>query len=167
MNKLHLLRTHLVGAVPALARDPDRLLTFVEEGSVEFRRGRDLTHEYQYAAQLVLTDFADELDTVMLPLLQWLAEYQPDVDPTEAVSFEAEILSNRSVDLALRVRLTERVIAKVDCEAGTIRVDRALPRFELDACPIAQHWQLLIRHTRATDDYTLAAEWGEAPGDGG
>ncbi|WP_442489389.1 phage tail protein [Halomonas litopenaei] len=166
MNKLHLLRTHLVGAVPSLTRDPDRLLTFVEEGSVEFRRGRDLSHEYRYAAQLVLTDFADELDTVMLPLLQWLAEYQPDVDPNEAVSFEAEILNNRSVDLALRVSLTERVIAKVDCEVGTIRVDRALPRFEPDTCP-ATHWKLLIRHTRATDDYDLIAEWGEAANDGG
>lgn len=167
MNKLHLLRTHLVGAVPSLARDPDRLLTFVEEGSIEFHRGRDLTHEYQYAAQLVLTDFADDLDTVMLPLLQWLAEYQPDVAPNEAVNFEAEILNNRSVDLALRVQLTERVIAKVDCEAGTIRVDRALPSFELDACPITQHWQLLARDTNTDDDYTLVAEWGEASTDGG
>lgn len=167
MNKLHLLRTHLIGAVPTLARDPDRLLTFVEEGSVEFRRGRDLTHEYRYAAQLVLTDFADELDTVMIPLLQWLAEYQPDVDPGEAVSFEAEILNNRSVDLALRVRLTERVIAKVDCEAGTIRVDRALPRFALDACPVSQHWQLLMRDTNTEAGYSLAAEWGEASNDGG
>lgn len=167
MKKLHLLRQRLIGAVPSLARDPDRLLTFVEEGSIEFRRGRNLSHEYQYAAQLVLTDFGDDLDTVMVPLLQWLAEYQPDADPGEAVSFEAEILSNRSVDLALRVRLTERVIAKVDCEAGTIRVDRALPRFELDACPVTQHWQLLIRDTNTDDDYTLASEWGEASTDGG
>lgn len=167
MNKLHLLRTHLVDAVPTLTRDPDRLLTFVEEGSVEFHRGRDLSHEYRYAAQLVLTDFADELDTVMLPLLQWLTEYQPDVNPGEAVNFEAEILNNRSVDLALRVQLTERVIAKVDCEAGTIRVDRALPRFQIDACPVSQYWQLLMRDTRTGDGYTLAAEWGEASNDGG
>lgn len=166
MKKLHLLRQWLIGAVPSLARDPDRLLTFVEEGSIEFRRGRNLSHEYQYAAQLVLTDFGDDLDTVMVPLLQWLAEYQPDAEPGEAVSFEAEILSNRSVDLALRVRLTERVIAKVDCEAGTIRVDHAQPRFEIDACPVT-HWQLLVRAPHTADDYDLVAEWGEASTDGG
>ena len=165
MKKLHLLRTHLIEAVPGLARDPDRLLTFVEDGSIEFRRGANLSHEYRFAAQLVLTDFADDLDTVMLPLLQWLAEYQPDADPSEAVTFEAEILSNQSVDVALRVQLTERVIAKVDCVSGSIRVDHALPRFERDTCP-ATHWQLLIRDTQADTDYQLAAEWGEEPTSG-
>jgi hypothetical protein len=160
MKKLHLLRTHLINAVPGLARDPDRLLTFVEDGSLEFRRGPNLSHEYQFAAQLVLTDFGDDLDTVMVPLLQWLAEYQPDADPGEAVSFEAEILSNQAVDVALRVRLTERVIAKVDCDSGHIHVDHVLSRFERDACPIAR-WQLLLRDAEADDDYTLAAEWGE------
>jgi len=166
MKKLHRLRTHLIDAVPGLARDPDRLLTFVEDGSIAFRRGSNLTHEYQFTAQLVLTDFGDDLDTVMVPLLQWLAEYQPDADPNEAVSFEAEILSNKSVDVALRVRLTERVIAKVDCDNGHIRVDHALPRFERDGCPIP-HWQLLLRDAEAETDYTLAAEWGVGDTDGG
>lgn len=158
MKKLHLLRAHLMNAVPALANDPERLLTFVEEGSIEFRRGPNLTHEYQFTAQLVLTDFSADLDTIMVPLLQWLAEYQPDADPTEAISFEAEILSHQSVDVALRVKLTERVLAKVDCAAGEIRVDHALPRFPTTGCPDTR-WQLLIRDSGADADYTLAAEW--------
>ena len=163
MKKLHLLRAHLINAVPALANDPERLLTFVEEGSIEFRRGPNLTHEYQFTAQLVLTDFSADLDTIMVPLLQWLAEYQPDADPNEAISFEAEILSHKSVDVALRVKLTERVLAKVDCEAGEIRVDHALPRFPTAGCP-ANRWQLLIRDSQVDADYTLAAEWGEQRG---
>lgn len=158
MKKLHRLRAHLIDAVPALANDPDRLLTFVEEGSIEFRRGPNLTHEYQFTAQLVLTDFAADLDTIIVPLLQWLAEYQPDADPNEAVSFEAEILSNQSVDVALRVKLTERVLAKVDCTTGRIQVDHALPRFPPDGCP-AERWQLLIRDSETATDYTLVAEW--------
>lgn len=160
MKKLHLLRAHLINAVPGLARDPDRLLTFVEEGSIEFRRGTDLTHEYRFTAQLVLTDFTGDLDTLMLPLLQWLAEYQPDADPGEAVSFEAEILNNKSVDLALRLRLTERVIAKIDCDTGRIQAEHSLPRFPSHTC-MAKRWQLLVRET---DDqaWNVAAEW-EAP----
>lgn len=163
MKKLHLLRTHLISAVPTLARDPERLLTFVEEGSIEFRRGPNLTHEYQFTAQLVLTDFAADLDTIMVPLLQWLAEYQPDADPSDAVSFEAEVLSHKSVDVALRVKLTERVLAKVDCDSGEIRVDHALPRFDTTGCP-ATRWQLLIRDSGVEADYTLVAEWGKADG---
>ena len=85
MQKLHLLRAHLINAVPTLAKDPERLLTFVEEGSIAFRRGPNLTHEYQFTAQLVLTDFTANLDTIIVPLLQWLAEYQPDADPAEAI----------------------------------------------------------------------------------
>lgn len=159
MKKLHLLRTHLINAVPALANDPERLLTFVEEGSIEFRRGPNLTHEYQFTAQLVLTDFSADLDTLMVPLLHWLAEYQPDADPAETVSFEAEILSHKSVDVALRVKLTERVLAKIDCDSGQIKVDHALPRFPAAECP-ATRWQLLIRDNEAEADYTLVAEWG-------
>lgn len=158
MKKLHLLRAHLLHAVPALANDPERLLTFVEEGSIEFRRGPNLTHEYQFTAQLVLTDFSANLDTIIVPLLQWLAEYQPDADPAEAIRFEAEILSHQSVDVALRVKLSERVLAKVECTTGHIKIDRALPRFESAGCPDT-HWQLLIRDSEAQNDYTLIAEW--------
>lgn len=160
MKKLHLLRAHLIDAVPILARDPDRLLTFVEEGSIECRRGRDLTHEYRFTAQLVLTDFTGELDTLMLPLLQWLAEYQPDLDPSEALSFEAEILGNHSVDLALRVRLTERVIAQVDCDTGRIQAEHSLPHFPSHAC-MATHWQLITREA-PDQEWRVAAEW-DAP----
>ncbi|EPC02474.1 hypothetical protein L861_08905 [Litchfieldella anticariensis FP35 = DSM 16096] len=160
MKKLHLLRTHLINAVPGLARDPDRLLTFVEEGSIEFHRGPNLSHEYQFAAQLVLTDFSEDLDTVMLPLLQWIADYQPDVDPGEAISFEAEIHNNKSVDLALRLRLTERVIARVDCETGSIQVEHALPHFASNEC-MATHWQLSTRGP-GEQDWTLTSEW-DAP----
>lgn len=166
MKKLHLLRAHLINAVPALANDPDRLLTFVEEGSIEFRRGPNLTHEYQFTAQLVLTDFSADLDTIIVPLLKWLSEYQPDADPTEAIRFEAEILSHNAVDVALQVKLTERVLAKMDCDKGEIRVDHALPRFESTGCP-APRWQLLMRDNETDTDYTLAAEWREAGSDGG
>ncbi|KAA0011198.1 phage tail protein [Billgrantia pellis] len=160
MKKLHLLRAHLINAVPTLDRDPDRLLTFVEEGSIEFRRGRDLTHEYRFVAQLVLTDFTGDLDIVMLPLLQWLAEYQPDLDPSEALTFEAEILANRAVDLAMRVPLTERVIARVDCDSGTIQAEHSLPHFPSHAC-MATHWQLATREN-TDQEWSVAAEW-DAP----
>lgn len=166
MKKLHRLRAHLLNAVPTLTNDPERLLTFVEEGSIEFSRGPNLTHEYQFTVQLVLTDFSADLDTIIVPLLQWLAEYQPDADPTEAISFEAEILSHKSVDVALRVKLTERVLAKVECATGHIKVDHALPRFDASGCP-ATRWQLLIRDNEVDADYTLVAEWGEAESNGG
>lgn len=158
MKKLNALRQHLIDAVPSLARDPSNLLTFVEDGSIEFARGPNLSHGYTYTAQLVLTDYAADIDAVMIPLLDWLSIYQPDLDPNQAVSFEAEILSNSAVDLALRVQLTERVVAKRDCDTGQIHAEHLMPRFEREECP-AEHWQLLIRNAHIDGDYELIAEW--------
>jgi len=162
MKKLHSLRAYLVERIPDLKRNPDRMLTFIEDGSIEFHRGAHLSHEYRVPVRIVLTDHGGELDTVIIPLLQWLSRYQPDLDPAEAVTFQAELMDNQRWDLAIDVTLTERVVAVVDCDAGTIHVDHRQPAFEIDPCA-ANDWQLYIRNPEAEDDYTLAAEWS---GDG-
>ncbi|WP_110675340.1 phage tail protein [Salinicola sp. RZ23] len=164
MRKLHALRQYMIDAVPALRRDPDRLLTFFEDGSVEFARGGNLSHGYSYTAQLVLTDYADAIDAIMIPLLDWLSVHQPDLPHEQAVSFEAEILSNSTVDVVLRVQLTERVVAKRDCATGQILAEHRMPRFDTEECP-AERWQLLLRDTEAGGDYEHIAEW-TGPGAG-
>ncbi|MFW6032456.1 MAG: phage tail protein [Phycisphaeraceae bacterium] len=159
MIKLQALRAHLLAAVPELKRGPEKLLVFVESGGVAFARGQHLSHEYRVDAQILVTDYAGELDTLMLPLLQWLSRYQPDLEPDEAIQLEAEILSNSAWDLALTVRLTERVVALVDCDAGTIHAEHRMPAYPIDACP-ARSWQLNIKGP-SDPDYRRIAEWDE------
>ncbi|MEX1197797.1 MAG: phage tail protein [Pseudohongiellaceae bacterium] len=159
MKKLELLRKHMLDSVPGLKRDPDRLLTFIERGQIEFHRGQSLSHQYSVPVRIILTDHQGELNTVIVPLLQWLSRYQPDLDPQEAVSFDAELLSHHSWDLAIEVALTERVVATVDCDAGRIEVENRTPEFPIDACP-AEHWQLFMRDTESEEEFTLIAEWG-------
>ncbi|SDK78530.1 P2 phage tail completion protein R (GpR) [Modicisalibacter muralis] len=163
MKKLTALRQYLINSVPDLQRNPDRLLTFIQDGRVAFHRGQHLSHEYRVPAQIVLTDYAGELDAVMIPLLQWLAHYQPDLVPEEAVQFGAEILDNDRWDLALTVTLTERVVALVDCAAGRITAEHRMPEYPIDACP-ATHWRLYVKGP-SQDDHQLTSEWG-APSDG-
>lgn len=158
MRKLHALRQHLIDAVPDLKRGPERLLTFVNDGNIRFHRGQHLSHEYRVEAKLVVTDYSGALDTLMIPLLQWLSHYEPDTPPDEAVLLEAEILSNHDWDLALTVRLTERVVALVDCDTGTISSEHRMPEYPIEACP-ATHWQLYTKAPNASD-YTLESEWG-------
>ncbi|SPJ33422.1 phage tail protein [Kushneria phyllosphaerae] len=158
MKKLTALRQHLLDAVPHLQRNPDQLLTFVEDGTIEFAPGPNLSHGYTFTAQIVLTDFADDIDTIMIPLLDWLAVYQPDLVPAEAVRFEAEILNNDAVDLALRVQINERVVAKRDCTTGQIHAHHRMPRFDTERCP-TERWQLLIRDDNAGGEYEQVAEW--------
>ncbi|MYL22542.1 phage tail protein [Halomonas alkaliantarctica] len=160
MIKLHALRKHLIDAVPELKRGPDKLLTFITDGGIAFARGQHLSHEYRVEAQIVVTDYAGSLDTVMIPLLQWLGRYQPDLDPDEAIRLEAEILSNQAWDLALTVSLTERVVALVDCDTGTINAEHRMPAYPIEACP-ALTWQLLVKGP-GDDSYRLESEW-ESP----
>ena len=159
MKKLELLRQHLLTSIPGLQRDPDRLLTFIERGQIEFHRGQHLSHQYSVPVRIILTDHQGELNTVMVPLLQWLSRYQPDLVPQEAVRFDAELLSHHSWDLSLEVELTERVVATVDCEAGQINVENRTPEYPIDACP-AEHWQLFMRKTESEEEFALIAEWG-------
>ncbi|WKD28652.1 phage tail protein [Halomonas sp. KG2] len=157
MIKLQSLRQHLLASVEELRRNPEQLHTFVNDGKIKFARGTNLSHEYRVDAQIIITDYSGSLDTVMIPLLQWLNTYQPDLVEDEAVQIEAEILNNTNWDLALTVRLTERVVAKVDCDTGSINAHHRMPEYPADACP-AESWQLNIKHP-GNDDYTLEAEW--------
>ena len=157
MIKLQSLRQHLLASVEELRRNPEQLHTFVNDGKVKFARGTNLSHQYTVDAQIIITDYSGSLDTVMVPLLQWLNTYQPDLIEDEAIQLEAEILSNTHWDLALTVRLTERVVAKVDCSTGRINAEHRMPEYPADACP-AKHWQLYIKHPENAE-HDLVAEW--------
>lgn len=157
MKKLHALRQHLLASCPDLTANPDKMLTFVQNGRIKFSRGQHLSHEYTVPAQIIITDYSGELDNIIIPLLQWVSRYEPAVDPDEAVSFEAEILSNNAYDIACSVQLTERVVALVDCAAGTITADHRMPEYPIEACP-ATHWTLHIRR-EGEPEYSKAAEW--------
>lgn len=160
MNKLQSLRAHLLDAMPELKRGPERLLTFVQDGSIRFHRGQHLSHEYRFEAQLVVTDYTGDVDTLMIPLLQWLSRYEPDLDPDDGVRFEAELLSHQAYDLAITVRLSERVVALVDCDTGTITSEHRLPGYPIEACP-ATSWKLYAKGP-GEDEHALESEW-ESP----
>lgn len=157
MQKLEALRAHLLAAVPDLKRNPEKLLTFANDGRVKFARGEHLSHEYSIDAQVIITDYHGTLDVIMIPLLQWVARYQPDVDPQEAVQLEAEIIDSDRYDIALTARLTERVVTLVDCDAGRINARHQMPKYDIDQCP-AEEWTLFVKGPR-DDDYSEEASW--------
>ena len=158
MKKLQELRRHLIERIPGIRGNPERLLTFIEDGSIQFHRGEHLSHQYRVPAKIIITDHSGDIDTVMIPLLQWLSRYQPDTLGEEAIQFQAELLSNSAWDLAIDVTLTERVVALVDCDTGRINVDHRMPAYEIDPCA-AKHWQLYIKDAQGDEEYQLAAEW--------
>lgn len=118
MMKPASLREALTAAVPDLARNPEKLHIFVDEGRVVATGARSLSFEYQYTLTMIVVDFGDSSNAIMVPLLAWLRVNQselffnPDLQ-RNGVRFEADILNHDTVDLAIKVPLTERVTVKV------------------------------------------------------
>lgn len=113
------LREALTAAVPDLARNPEKLHLFVDEGRVVATGGRTISFEYQYTLTLIVVDFGGSSDAIMVPLLAWLRANQSELffNPDrqrDGVKFEADILNHSTVDLAIKIPLTERVTVQVD-----------------------------------------------------
>lgn len=157
MKKPASLRAALVAALPQLATDPDKLLVFIDAGSLHASYAPGLSYEYAYTLNLVITDYAGDPDAVMVPLLMWVrinqAELMDNADQRQSgISFEADILDNASCDLSIKLALTERVIVK-DTGGGVLSITHA-DEPQPEARLTAGHWQLYLRDQ-------LLAEWDQ------
>ncbi|EZQ18953.1 tail protein [Halopseudomonas bauzanensis] len=156
MNKPESLRKHLEAAVPGLRNNPDRLLVFVDNGTLRSTAAPGLSFEYAYTLNLIFTDFAGHPDSIAIPLFAWLLVNQRELmeNPRlaqEAVQFEADILDNKKVDLSITLALTERVIVKRLADGQLQVTYPAEPT--VDEPFEAESWQL-------TDaDGNVMAEW--------
>ncbi|WP_417787529.1 phage tail protein [Stutzerimonas xanthomarina] len=158
MNKPESLRAHLVAAVPELKRNPDRLLTFVDNGSMRSTAAPGLSFEYSYTLNIILTDFAGHPDAIAIPLFAWVLVNQRELMENQekgrdAIKFEADILDNSKVDLSITLPLTERVIVKRQAD-GTLQVSHP-------AEPVVDDELFLVPAMRVeTSEGELLAEWG-------
>jgi len=119
MRKPASLRAFLTEAVPFFAREPDRLHVFVDEGQLVATGVPGLSHELRYVLNLVVVDYPDSPDALMLPLLAWSRVNQPELFENPArrddgVRFEVDVNNNDTVDISVKINLTERVIARPD-----------------------------------------------------
>ncbi len=120
-------RAHLLTAVPELQHSPDRLLVSIDKGKLRCTAAASLSWEYDYELQVILTDFAGHPDAVMLPLFAWVRMNQSELlanqdKAAQGIAFDADILDNSKVDLAITLPLTERVIVKRQAD-GTYQIE--------------------------------------------
>lgn len=158
MYKPESLRALMTAVNPELARDPDRLVVFIDEGSMVSTFAEGLSFEYRYTLNLVFTDFAGHPDAIMVPLLTWIKVHQSELlaNPTnrERIAFEADLLSNDAVDLSIKIPLTERV--GVHPRPGGGHNVEHYPEPQLEVALQAQHWQIWLKDE-------LIAEWDVPP----
>ena len=141
-----------------MARDPERLLVFIDEGSLQATYAPGLSFEYAYTLTLIFTDYSGHPDAVIVPLLTCIHGQQPELlanaDNRGKIQFKAELLANDAVDMEIKIPLTERVGVHPR-PGGGYNVEH-YPEPQLEVALPAQHWQVFLR-----DD--LIAEWDVSP----
>lgn len=115
MKKPEALRRHLEASVPYLRRHPDKLHVRVDSGAVATKPGSTSSFEWRYKLILLFTDVVDQPDTIVVPLLIWLAIHQPELifdaqKRDKAITFEAEVVNHEAIDIEFTLELSERVI---------------------------------------------------------
>ncbi len=131
MIKISSLRTAIHAALPECAADPDRLSVFVDKGRLVARLGAQLGYEYRYDCTLWLPGFTGGPDRLMVPLLLWLRENQPDLfqrfdRDDQAIEFAADILDADAADILIRFELTEGVRLTPRPDGSGWDVDRTI-----------------------------------------
>ncbi|WLE59275.1 phage tail protein [Burkholderia plantarii] len=113
------LRAAIVAAIPALAKDPDKMTVFIDKGSIAATGTKSLSFEYRYMCNVLLMDFAGDADDLMIVILAWAREYQPDLvtnwdGRSSAITYEIDILNNTTADISITMPLSENVVVKYD-----------------------------------------------------
>jgi hypothetical protein len=97
----------------ALKDQPEKLQLYIDRGGVTCRRGRNLAFTYGYTLNVVVEGYTGEVDALMVPILAWVAEQQPDLldkPPYKPFEFESELLDANSADVSINIELTENVL---------------------------------------------------------
>ncbi len=149
MTKPDALKRLLIAAVPQIAAAPEKLSIFVDQGRVAARAG-GLSFEYRYQLNLVVEDFAGDRNAIIVPLLAWISEAQPDLmakPDSEPFTFESEILDEDSADLSITLDLTERVGVTRTVEGGwsVVHLDEPADTDAFDGLCGQNLWQLFLR----------------------
>ncbi|QWP76090.1 phage tail protein [Lysobacter sp. K5869] len=136
MNKPASLRAHLAAALPELSTDPERMLVFVEEGSVISTAQPNASFELRYRLSLVLVDFVGDAARLFLAVLRWVQANQWDLlahpDRWGELAFEVDVIDHERADVQIRLPLRERIGVTTDAN-GVERVEPwPEPRMPLD-----------------------------------
>ncbi|MFV2029811.1 phage tail protein [Neisseria sp. S1] len=136
MEKPASLRDALAAALPELRNNPDKLAMYVVDGKTIANK-HTLGHKISYRLNINITDYADGLDKLNVAVIAWLQVNQPDIlgpgsVPADSYVFEADILDDKTADIAIVLRLTESVLALIDDDGKINITHRREPQLKND-----------------------------------
>lgn len=119
MYKPKSLRKALTDAVPVLARNPEMVRIFIDNGKLASTLATSLSFENQYTLNVVVEDFTGDIELLLVSIQAWLRIHQADIMTTDegrkkGFTYFADINDNDSVDISIFLMLTERTIVRED-----------------------------------------------------
>lgn len=134
MKKAELLRAALIAGNAWCKANPEQITVWVEKGHIQIEATGEASFMYHYTIQVLAMDFPGQIDDLMLPLLAWAWQQQPDLllnpDNNRKVEFDADIVNDDVADILFKVPVWERVM--VTSESGTPKAEHlaeSRPRF--------------------------------------
>lgn len=129
MYKPKSLRKALADAVPDLARNPEMMRIFIDNGKLASTLATSLSFENQYTLNVVVTDFTGDIELLLVPIQAWLRIHQADIMTTDegrkkGFTYFADINSNDSADISISLMLTERTLVRED--GNKLHVEQAI-----------------------------------------
>lgn len=112
MKKPASLRKAITRWLKSLERDPDKLNLWIDEGRV-LSWPSNLNFEYRYQLNVSVEDFTDEPSVLMVVIVEWLKNNQPDLladKDKKGFRFVVDIIDNETTDISIELDLSERVI---------------------------------------------------------
>ena len=160
MKKPNQLRKILEQSHQDFVKNPDRLQLYVDGGQVIATGSTSLSFEYRYTLNIIITDFAFDIASLIVPINAYLRKNQPELfeNPQRrenAFKFQMDYNNNNTADVSFEIQLTERVVAKQVGE--NVQMTYATE-------PTAPEWETLNTlkvYLEKIDDEHLIFEGGE------
>ena len=105
--------------MPYVARNPEMMRIFIDDGQRASTLAASLSFENQYTLNVVVTDFTGDIELLLVPIQAWLRIHQADIMTTDegrkkGFTYFADINSNDSADISISLMLTERTFVRED-----------------------------------------------------
>ncbi|HEE4789712.1 TPA: phage tail protein [Klebsiella pneumoniae] len=117
MKKAELMRDALTRNNTWCKANPELFIVWVEKGHIQIEATGEASFMYHYTIQVLAVDFPGQIDDLMLPLLAWVWQQQPDLllnpDNNRKVEFDADIVNDDVADILFKVPAWERVIVEI------------------------------------------------------
>ncbi|MBK1970818.1 phage tail protein [Brevundimonas diminuta] len=144
MRKLNSLKAHMTEALThrGMRQNPADLHFAIPSGSVVARGRPGLGFEYRYTMVMAVMDCAYGLDEITVPLMMWIARWQPELLSLTAadggIDWEVELLDDGKSDIMFRIPLTEGLHLRPRLDGGhdLVRPEEPVPFTLEQAAPL-------------------------------